>query len=139
MLGRIRPMNEDGSLLPFAALLLRLTLGLVFVAHGLFKVLSLTLPETVQFFEANGFPGWTAYVVCGVELVGGGLLIAGALVPWAAFALLPVVAGAFTVHWSNGWYFGSPDGGWEYLAVLGVALLVQSVVGAGAFALSGSD
>lgn len=120
---------------PVAALLLRLTLGIVFIAHGLFKVTALTLPETAQFFEHYGFPGWTAYLVFGVELFGGVLLLTGVRVRWASLALLPVVAGAFKVHWPNGWYFGARDGGWEYLGVLAVALLVQIALGAGAFAL----
>ena len=38
-----------------AALLLRLGLGTMFIAHGLLKVMVFTLPGTVGFFEQVGF------------------------------------------------------------------------------------
>jgi putative oxidoreductase len=44
--------------------------------------------------------------------------------------------GAFTVHWPNGWYFAAPNGGWEYIAVLVAALLVQAGLGDGRLALA---
>lgn len=121
---------------PYAALLLRLVLGLIFIAHALLKLLVFTLPGTAQFFAQHGFPGWSAYPVFLVELVGGALLVAGIGTRPAALALLPVIAGAFLVHGSNGWYFANAGGGWEYLALLTAALLVQASLGGGAFALA---
>jgi putative oxidoreductase len=50
-------MNQN---IDIAALLLRLALGTMFVAHGLLKVMVFTLPGTVGFFEQVGFPGWMA-------------------------------------------------------------------------------
>ena len=47
-------MNQNTQI---AALLLRLALGTMFVAHGLLKVMVFTLPGTVGFFEQVGFPG----------------------------------------------------------------------------------
>ncbi len=120
---------------PYAALLLRLTLGIVFITHGLFKVLVLTLSDTAAFFAAHGFPGWTAYPVFAAEVIGGAALAAGFYTRVIALALLPVLLGAFTVHWPNGWYFGNPQGGWEYVAFLLAALLVQAGLGDGALAL----
>jgi steroid delta-isomerase-like uncharacterized protein len=122
---------------PYAALLLRLTLGVVFIAHALLKVFVLTLPGTAAFFVEHGFPGWTAYAVFLAELLGGIALVAGLYTRVVAIALVPVLLGAFTVHWPNGWYFGAPHGGWEYIAVLLAALLVQAGLGDGPFALSG--
>ena len=58
-----------------AALLLRLGLGTMFIAHGLLKVMVFTLPGTVGFFEQVGFPGWLAYVVTFAEIGGGIMLI----------------------------------------------------------------
>lgn len=120
---------------PYAALVLRLALGAVFIAHALLKLLVFTLPGTAAFFAAHGFPGWTAYPVFAAELLGGLALIAGVYARWVALALVPVMAGALTVHWPNGWSFTAPDGGWEYVAFLMAALLVQAGVGDGAFAL----
>jgi putative oxidoreductase len=120
---------------PYAALLLRLTLGIVFITHGLFKVLVLTVPDTAAFFVAHDFPAWTVYPVFAAEVFGGAALVAGYYTRVTAIALLPVLLGAFTVHWPNGWYFGNPHGGWEYIAVLLAALLVQAGLGEGAFAL----
>jgi putative oxidoreductase len=121
---------------PYAALLLRLTLGIVFITHGLFKVLVLTPSDTAAFFVAHGFPGWTVYPVFAAEVFGGAALVAGYCTRVVAIALLPVLLGAFTVHWGNGWYFGNSQGGWEYIAVLLAALLVQAGLGDGAFALA---
>ena len=119
----------------YAALLLRLTLGTMLIAHGLLKVLVFTLPGTVQFFASVGFPGWMAYLVIAAEIGGGVLLLSGVLTRWTALALLPVMLGAISVHWQNGWVFSTPNGGWEYPAFLALALIVQALLGPGALAL----
>lgn len=116
----------------YGALVLRVALGLVFLAHGLFKVVVLSLPATAAFFVRHGFPGWTAYPVSGIELLGGVLLVAGLATRAVSLALLGVVLGAFRVHWQNGWYFGSPNGGWEFLAVLVAGLVGLMLLGPGA-------
>jgi putative oxidoreductase len=116
------------------ALVLRGALGAVFVAHALSKPLLFTFPGTVSFFEASGFPGWTAYPVFAAELVGGLSLLAGFLTRWAAAGLLPVTAGALLTHADKGWLFASPGGGWEFPAFLLLALLAQALLGPGALA-----
>jgi putative oxidoreductase len=125
-------MNNNTQI---AALLLRLALGTMFVAHGLLKVMVFTLPGTVGFFEQVGFPGWLAYIVTFAEIGGGVLLLAGVAVPAVSIALLPVLLGALFVHWGSGWVFSSPNGGWEYPAFLAVAAVVQALLGPGKFAL----
>ncbi len=117
---------------PYAALLLRVALGVVFMAHAWLKVAVLTLPSTAAFFERFGFPGSTAYPVFTLELLGGLALILGWRTRWVAAALTGVILGAFRVHWGNGWYFGRPDGGWEYLAILLVGLAAVWLLGPGA-------
>lgn len=62
---------------PYAALLLRVSLGVMFLAHALLKVVVFTVPGTVQFFESIGLPGVLAYVTIAIELGAGVLLIAG--------------------------------------------------------------
>ncbi|MGE4110228.1 MAG: DoxX family protein [Burkholderiales bacterium] len=121
---------------PYAALLLRLSLGVMFIAHGLLKVVVFTIPGTVQFFESVGFPGALAYVTIVVELGAGALLLAGVGTRWVALATVPLLLGAALVHLPNGWVFSAQGGGWEYPVFLALAAVVQSLLGDGAYALS---
>lgn len=126
----------DTRTAPIAALLLRLGLGVMFIAHAFLKILVFTLPGTVQFFESVGLPGWTAYLVTAAELGGGALLILGLYARWVALALIPILLGAaIFVHWSNGWLFSAQGGGWEYPIFLTLASVVQGLLGDGAYAL----
>lgn len=119
----------------YAALILRIGLGLMFIAHGLLKVMVFTLPGAAGFFEQVGFPGWTAYVVTFAEIGGGILLLAGVGVRAVSIALLPVLLGATFVHFGSGWVFSNPNGGWEYPAFLSLTAVVQALLGPGRFAL----
>lgn len=128
----------DSKTAPYAAFLLRLTLGVMFIAHGLLKVFVFTLPGTAQFFASVGFPGWAAYPVAIAELVGGVLLVAGIYSRVVAIALIPVLAGAAWVHLGNGWVFSSANGGWEYPIFLIFVAAVVALLGDGAFAVKSS-
>ena len=119
----------------YAALILRIGLGTMFIAHGLLKVFVFTLPGTVGFFEQVGFPGWTAYLVTVAEIGGGVLLLAGVAVRAVSLALISVLAGALFVHFGSGWVFSNPNGGWEYPAFLILASIVQALLGPGKFAI----
>ena len=121
-----------------AALLLRVSLGTMFIAHALLKYFVFTPAGTAQFFESLGLPGVLGYATIAAELVGGVLLIAGVRTRIVALALVPVLIGATWVHAGNGWLFTSPKGGWEFPAFWTVALIVQALVGDGAFALRAS-
>jgi putative oxidoreductase len=129
-----QPDTSD-RMAPYGALLLRLGLGAVFLAHALAKPLLFTMPGTVTFFEQNGFPGWSAYPVFAAELAGGLLLVLGIWTRLVATALVPVTAGAMLVHLPKGWLFINPGGGWEYPAFLIGALAAQALLGKGAYAL----
>ena len=118
----------------YAAFLLRISLGIMFIAHALLKYFVFTLPGTAQFFVSLGLPAALGYVTFGVELVGGILLIAGVGTRVVSLALVPVLIGATWSHAGNGWLFTSPNGGWEYPAFWTVALVVQALLGDGAFA-----
>jgi putative oxidoreductase len=126
----------DSRTAPYATFLLRISLGVMFLAHGLLKVLVFTLPGTVGFFQSLGLPAVLAYVTVAAEVVGGLLLIAGVGTRWVAAALVPILLGATWAHLGNGWAFSAPKGGWEYPLFLTVAAVVQSLLGDGAFALS---
>lgn len=128
-------MTETRNL-AIAALLLRLSLGTMFVAHALLKYFVFTLPGTAQYFESIGLPGGLGYATFAVELVGGILLIAGIQSRIVAIALIPVLIGATWAHAGNGWVFSAPNGGWEYPAFWTLALVVQALLGNGAYSLS---
>lgn len=126
----------DTKTAPYAALVLRVSLGIMFVAHALLKLIVFTLPSTVQFFESLGLPGALAYVVIAAEVVGGVMLIAGVKSRLVAAALIPILLGATWAHAGNGWVFSAPGGGWEYPLFLVVAAAVQTLLGDGAHALA---
>lgn len=121
----------------YAATLLRLSLGTMYLAHAGLKLWVFTLAGTAAFFRSFGFPGWSAYGVFAAEVVGGVLLLAGWRTRAVSLALVPVLLGAIWVHSGNGWVFTSTGGGWEYPALLVAISLVQSLLGDGAFAASG--
>ncbi|MEM5340090.1 DoxX family protein [Paraburkholderia azotifigens] len=120
-----------------AATILRVALGVLYLAHSLQKIFVFTLPGTAQFFQSIGFPGWLGYLTAFVELFGGIALLLGVQVRWVALVLVPFMLGALSVHLPNGWGFASPHGGWEYPAFWAVTLVVQSLLGNGLFAVGG--
>jgi putative oxidoreductase len=127
----------DTRTAPYAALILRVTLGVMFIAHSLIlKHFVFTLPGTAQFFESLGLPGALAYVTFWAELLGGVALVAGFATRWVALALIPILLGATWVHIGNGWVFSAANGGWEYPVFLIAASLVQSLLGDGKYALT---
>ncbi len=126
----------DQTTAPYAALTLRVALGLMFIAHALLKLFVFTLPGTAQFFESLGLPGLLGYATFAAEFIGGGLLVFGIGTRWVAALLLPVVLGATWAHAANGWLFSAPNGGWEYPAFLSAAAFAQVLLGDGAYALS---
>lgn len=133
---RLAKPTIDLETAPYAILLLRVTLGLLLLAHGWLKVAVFTLPGTAQFFQSLGFPGFMAYVVAPGEIVGGLMLIAGLYSRWVALALFPVLLVAtIKVHGANGWLFSNEGGGWEFPAMFAIALLVQFLLGDGAYGL----
>lgn len=126
----------DHRTAPYAALLLRVSLGIMLLAHGLLlKVFTFTIPGTVGFFESIGYPGFFAYLVIGGEILGGLALILGVHTRAVALLALPILIGATLQHLGNGWVFSAPKGGWEFPAFWSVSLVVQALLGDGAHAL----
>ncbi|MFE0154224.1 DoxX family membrane protein [Nonomuraea sp. NPDC059007] len=114
-----------------AALISRVTIGVIFVAHGWQKWQN-GLGPTSQMFTQSGVPqpelaaGFTTVA----ELVGGSFLIIGLLTRLAALALLCVSLGAIIfVHGKNGIFV--TDMGWELVGALGAACLLLLAAGAG--------
>lgn len=125
----------DSRTAPYAALLLRVSMGLLFLAHGLLlKVFVFTIPGTVGYFQSIGYPGFFAYLVILGEIGGGLALILGLKTRIVSLLLLPIMVGATLQHLGNGWVFSSTGGGWEFPAFWTVLLAVQALLGDGAYA-----
>ena len=126
----------DTRTAPYAALLLRVSLGILFLAHGLLlKVFTFTIPGTVGYFQSVGYPGFFAYLVIAGEIAGGLALLLGVWTRAISLLLLPIMIGATLQHIGGGWLFTNQGGGWEFPVFWTVALLVQALLGDGAFAL----
>ena len=121
---------------PYAVLLLRISLGLLFLAHVGLKIFVFTVPGTVGYFQSLGLPAFVAYATIALELLGGIALIIGFYAPYVALPLAVEILGTIvTVHGANGWMFQNEGGGWEFPALWAVALVALSLLGDGAFAM----
>jgi len=118
-----------------AALALRLSSGVLFLAHGWMKVSLFTIPGTVAFFESLGLPGFFAYLTILAELGGGLLLIAGIAVRLVSVPLIAILLGSVWAHAGFGWTFSNEGGGWEFPLFWAVVQGVIALLGAGAYAL----
>ena len=117
------------------AFLLRVSLGVVLLAHGLLKLLVFTIGGTVGFFESLGLPGEMAYLTIFGEVVGGAALILGIYPRLVAILSLPILIGASWVHMGNGWLFTNEGGGWEFPVFLVAVAVVVAIQGGGSFAI----
>jgi putative oxidoreductase len=134
-------MNEEKSS-DFGLLILRISLGIVFVAHGYLKVFTFGIEHAMAVFEAhtvwhiNMIPGWFAVPSAVIEWVGGLMLILGLKIRLITPFLGAVAFGAGAVHFENGWnYTSKPDGGWEYGIFLCLCCVVVYLVGPGKYTL----
>lgn len=129
-----KPVVRDAALLIF-----RVTLGFVFIAHGWQKLFMEGPLETAGKFSAVGVPQakLSAYIAGVGELIGGSMLVVGLLTTFVAGALaLLMVAAFYFVHLSSGVFIA--EGGFEYVLVLIVSLLVIVVFGSGRASIDGA-
>ena len=130
----------DNRLSEYGALLLRVSMGLLFLAHGiLLKYLTFTPAGTAQYFESIGYPAATGYAVIAAETIGGLMLIAGYRVRLVSLVFIPLMIGATLQHVGNGWVFSAQGGGYEFPVFWTVALIVQALLGPGVLALGRSE
>ncbi|MEU7003299.1 DoxX family membrane protein [Nonomuraea sp. NPDC046570] len=125
-------------LFDIAALISRVTIGVIFLAHGLQKWQGAGLEGITQGFTQLNIPlpQLAAGFTMTAETIGGLFLIIGLLVPLAALAVLGVALGALIfVHAPNGIFIA--DGGWELVGALGAACLLLAVLGGGRFSVDG--
>ncbi|MEP9376520.1 DoxX family protein [Aquabacter sp. CN5-332] len=120
---------------PYGLFLLRAALGLMWVSHALMKSFLFGIPGFAGYLTSQGMPGALAGPIILIELVGGLLILAGVYARQVSVLMIPVMAGAMSVHLANGWLFSAPGGGWEYPAFLILVSVVVGLAGEGAFAL----
>lgn len=124
------------STAPLAALLLRVSLGIMFLAHVSLKIFVFGVPGFVGYFGSLGLPAALAYAVIVLELLGGIALILGVYAPRIALPLAVELLGTIAfVHGANGWLFSGKGGGWEFPAFWVVGLIVLFLLGDGMMAL----
>ncbi len=124
---------------PYGALILRLSLGIMFLAHAGLKVFVYTPEGAAGFFQSVGLPGSFAYLAIFAETIAGVALILGLATRHVSLAMIPLLIGTILfVHGGNGWVFSNEGGGWEYSAFLIAASFTQALIGGGAYSLSDS-
>ncbi|WP_392561913.1 DoxX family protein [Orbus sturtevantii] len=118
-----------------AALVLRIALGAMYLAHGLTKLLVFTPAGTAGYFESLGFPGIIGYLTIIFEIGGGLLLLLGVFSQLIALlAVIQMVVISY-IHSPNGWSFGNAGGGWEYPAFMALTALALLLLGGGRFSI----
>ena len=137
MLAALNATSADP--LNVAVLILRVTIGLMIMAHGYNHIFGGgKIHGTASWFASMGMkPGilhaWLASVT---ELGAGAMLLAGLLTPLAAGAVMSVMVVAWvTAHRSNGFFIFKPGQGWEYVAFISMTCLALGTLGAGEWSL----
>ncbi len=127
-------------MLDWGILVLRLGIGIMFVAHGLQMAFGLFGGPGIKGFSGMlsglGFvpAKFWAIVASYTVLVGGLLLIAGIQTrPAATLLLIFIVTAAVKVHLSKGFFLS--NGGFEYTFVIAAACLALILLGSGKFSV----
>jgi putative oxidoreductase len=129
----------DQRTAPWAALLLRVTLGSLFIAHLYWKfaILDGGLDKWWANFANNGYPWITPWYCISAEFVGALFLIPGIGTRWVALYALPLTAGA-AQFWAvrKGFYF--TGAGAELPVAWSAMLVAQMLLGDGPYAMVSS-
>ena len=132
---RAVPARPAVSASAWGLLLVRLSLGTMWIAHALLKPLVFTFAGTAQFFESVGIPGALVIPVFTLEVAAGVALLLGVYARQAALLTVPILLTVVWVHAPNGWVHVAKGGGWEYPVFLTVMSIVLWMAGDGALAL----
>ena len=124
----------------FAALVLRVPVGLILAAHGAQKLFGwfggYGLEGTGQWLASIGLePGYLMALLAGsAEFFGGLALVLGLLTrPAAVVAAFTMLVAIFAVHIGNGLFMA--NNGYEYALTLFAATVALAIQGAGRFAV----
>ena len=95
-------MRYLDRLQPLALFVMRLSLGVIMVAHG-YQNTFRHLHDHVHLVASLGLPAWLGYVSSFTELLGGLLILVGLFTRPAAFAVcIDLVVAIWKIHWHNG-------------------------------------
>ena len=126
-----------------ALLVLRVTLGVVMLAHGINHIIGGGKIEgTAGWFESLGMrPGKLhAWLASLTEVGAGALLVVGLLTPLAAAGVVGVMVVAWiTNHRSNGFFIFRPGEGYEYVMTLTLAAVAVGLLGAGEWSIDSTS
>jgi putative oxidoreductase len=117
---------------PLALFVMRLTLGVIMVAHGYPKIFR-HMHDFVHMIGSLGLPTWLAYFSMLTEFFGGLMILAGLFTRLVALGIvIDLCVAIWKVHWHNGL---TGNGGFEF--PLAVATLAFALIffGAGPIAL----
>ena len=124
----------------FGIFILRVFLGIMFMAHGSQKLFGFFDGPGISGFAASlaqmGLPNpaLQAYLASASEFLGGLLLFLGCLTRLAVIPPFVVMVVAITkVHWSGGFFL--QNGGFEYPFIICGALFALLTLGGGAFSV----
>lgn len=125
-------MNRFSKLQPLALLLLRWSLAVTFLYHGIPKLFGKT-QVWIDAFERMGLPPWSAYLAGVIEIFGGGLMLLGLFTRIAGLVLMLHMCVAL-------WKFNFAEGllavrEYEFPLALAAAAFVLATTGAGKLSL----
>lgn len=114
---------------------LRVVVGLIFFVHGLSKFQG-GINNTVGFFDSIGIPGFMAYVVALLELIGGIALILGIGTRFVSMLFAIIMLGAIsTVKFPAGLLGNGQMAGYELELVLLAITIYFTFANKSAFSL----
>ncbi len=130
----------DADALNLALFGLRVSVGLMFFAHGWVHLRRVREgPGVSNWFEGLGMRHGplNAWMVTLVELVGAPMLVLGLVTPLAAASVVGVsVVAWITNHWKAGFFvYNRPTEGWEYVLILAVLGLALGALGPGEWSI----
>jgi putative oxidoreductase len=129
-------MTIDPRSARYGVLLLRLAVGVLFLAHAWPKLFVFGPAGVVRTFGNLGLPPALAYYEIAAETLAGLALVLGVWPRLVALALIPSLLGTiWFVHGSKGFFFSAQGGGWEFPAFWAAALLALALLGDGPFAI----
>ena len=129
----------SGWAVDLGLLVMRATLGVVMLAHGVNHVFrGGKIAGTAKWFASMGMrpPIVHAWLASVVEMGAGALLIAGLLTPLAGAGAIGIMTVAFVInHRRNGFFIFRPGEGYEYVMTLALLGFAVALLGAGRWSL----